>query len=167
MFQHPHTLNHNGKHAIIQGRRDEDDDVYRMRVHVPDRIHSRLCEHLKREESPVGYSISAPLKMLNVTSQEFSECWGFIKNSTTDEELFCLFKDAGFGSSVPVTTRKLDFVRIVLQRYNDAQVFLSLCLIISRLRYLLFSNTKNDLLHWHSSSLLSRSPHAVTNHSRH
>ena len=97
-----------------------------MRVQVPDRIQSRWCKHVKIN-THVGYSIAVVLKMMNVTSQEFSKCWEFMKKSTTDEELFCLFKDAGFCPGVSISSGKLDFVRKVLQRYNDAKVFVCVC----------------------------------------
>ena len=107
---------------IIQGQRG----VYRMVLQVPDRIHSRWREHAKLDSSRrrvVKYTVSAALKMMNVTSQEFAKCWEFITKNASHDELFYLLKDAGFGSSILVTSAKLDFVRKVIQRYNDAKVF--------------------------------------------
>ena len=100
--------------------------MYRMVLQVPDRIHSRWCEHAKIDSPSsrvVQYRVSAVLKMMNVTSQEFAECWEFITKNTSHDEIFYLLKDAGFGPSIHVTSAKLDFVRKVIQRYHDAKVF--------------------------------------------
>ena len=67
---------------------------------------------------------------MNVTSQEFAKCWEFMKKKTTNEELFCLFKDAEFRSPIAMTTGKLDFVRKVLQRYNDTKVCVCVCVCV-------------------------------------
>ena len=70
------------------------------------------------------YSLFKVLKMTNVISDEFAKCWKFVKNKATDDGLFRLWKEAGFGPlSCAETSSKVDFVHKVLQRYQEAKVF--------------------------------------------
>ena len=105
----------------MQAKYAEDDNVYRMSLYVPASVHTRWSEHVKQRAriKDFAYNISNGLKMMNVTSKEFAKCWQFMKKSTTDEELFCLLKDAGFGPPHAAIPPKVEFIRKVLQRYKD------------------------------------------------
>ena len=110
---------------MIQAQSDEIDDKYRMQLSFPDFIHSKLCKYFNKQVTSKAknrYTISKALKMMNVTSEEFKNCWQFVKKNTTHEELFCLLKEARFGPRDVALAPKLDFVRKVLQRHEDAKV---------------------------------------------
>ena len=102
---------------------------------MPRRIASRWANHLKLEWEKVdfNYSLFKVLKILNVTSQEFEKSWRFVDESATDDEIFRLLKEAGFGARSGAISPRIDFVRKVLQRYKEAKVFLCVCMLYSLL----------------------------------
>ena len=112
----------------IQGEIDTRDDVYRFSLFVPHRILPRWSKYMKvvhgaRVSFHYRYSLFKVLKMANVTSDEFGKCWEFVENKDTDDGLFRLLYEAGFGPRCAAYSSKLDFVRKVLQRYKEAKVF--------------------------------------------
>ena len=96
---------------------------------MPRRIASRWANHLKLQWEKVdfNYSLFKVLKILNVTSQEFEKSWRFVDESATDDEIFRLLKEAGFGTRPGAISPRMDFVRKVLQRYKEAKVFVCVC----------------------------------------
>ena len=115
-------------HEMIQGQITIPDAVYDFRLCVPPRIHSRWLKYLKVQwaRSPCVYSLLTTLKITNVTSDEFGKCWQFTREIATDDELFRLLKEAGFGPHISARSPKFDFVRKVLQKYREAKVFVGL-----------------------------------------
>ena len=109
----------------FQGQIGVQNSVYNFRFFVPPRLHSRWSKHMEVQgKLQFKYKLSKILKMTNVPSKEFAKCWEFIKKNTTHEELFCLLKD-GFSlveAGGDAASPKVDFVRKVLQRYEDAKV---------------------------------------------
>ena len=129
-----HHMSHTRIKQTIQGQIDKPDYDYGFRVYVPRRIHSRWSKHLKMQGLQVSkvrvrmYSIETVLKMAGITSDEFAKCWKFMGDNATDDELFRLFKEAGFGTHSSAIAPKIDFLSKVLQRYEDAKVcVLSAC----------------------------------------
>ena len=103
-----------------------------MVFRVPRRIASRWANHLKLQWEKVdfNYSLFKVLKILNVTSQEFEKCWRFVDDSATEDEIFGLLKEAGFGVRSGAISPRINFVRKVLQRYKEAKVFVCVCVCV-------------------------------------
>ena len=98
-----------------------------VRVKVPRRIRARWLKHVEITQTSTDYQydISSAVKIANVCPEELRKCWKFVKSVISNEELFCMFKDAGFGScrKQKQPHHVVSFVKKILQRYQDFKVF--------------------------------------------
>ena len=84
-------------------------------VSVPRRIVTRWGKHVRNERKPFfQYKINAALERANVGKDEFKKCWKFVTRTMSDEDLFNLFKQAGFGQPNSKIVSKINFVKQVM-----------------------------------------------------
>ena len=98
-------------------------------VYLPRLINSRWSKFLKsdRKRKKYWYVITAALEVENIDKEEFLKCWKFVRPRTKPDEVLSWFKYAGFGQGPMGTSRRTSlrvaFVRTILQRYEDMEVF--------------------------------------------
>ena len=90
-------------------------------IRLPKSICGRWSKHVKVQKPNFAYRIASALAMAKTTKEVFMERWGVVRAHASADELFCLFKDAGFGSSKPTTGDRAKFITNILKRYEDIQ----------------------------------------------
>ena len=126
LFRHAYALT-----SIITNRRliqeQSEDESEMCYVCLATHLNSKWCKVVKTQKSFYKYKIGAAIKSVNISKKEFLKCWGFVRARTPPDEVFSWFKDARFGQrSMKISRRmalRVAFVRRILQRYKDIEVF--------------------------------------------
>ena len=84
------------------------------------RIHERWGTHVQTDQQlRFEYTIAAAAEMEHVSTEEFRKCWLYVSDKIPAQELFRMLKDAGIGQRDSDISDQTDFVKDVLQRYQD------------------------------------------------
>ena len=109
-------------HARIQAQ-PVGQELGRARISVPKRIRVRWVQHHNLpQQDRYQYRMNSSLAKAKVCAEEFFTQWAYVRARLSDDKLFSLF-NFGFSPREHDVTRRLAFVRTVLQRYTDAKVF--------------------------------------------
>ena len=90
---------------------------------MPKRIAVRYAQHFKLPQlDRYRYDMTSSITKAKICTAEFKIRWEYLHPRLSDDELFSLFKDSGFSPRDHEVTG-IAFVRAVLQRYKDVEVF--------------------------------------------
>ena len=112
---------------FIQEHSDDEDEIKCTQLGVPMCILSRWQEIVNHHRAAYQYSVTNALHLANISGGKFLKCWEFVRSRTPPDEVFSWFKDAGFGQGFMMkslrTPLRVSFVRKIIQRYKDIEVF--------------------------------------------
>ena len=98
--------------------------VARTFVFIPKRLAARWAKHynLRRQERYQYRMFDSTLEKAKVSVNEFKKSWRYVHTQVSDNDLFSLLKDAGFGSAGDKSRTvddRVDFIKNVIQRHKD------------------------------------------------
>ena len=115
---------------FTQEQTSDDEDGVHTDVILPTRLNSRWHKLVKNTnpQKLYRYSVTGALKRAKISRQKFLKCWFSVRSRILPDEVVSLFKDAGFGLGYAMKTSRrmalrVAFVRTILQRYKDMEVF--------------------------------------------